>query len=325
MQADSGLYIRFILSAKAGRGYKDELPEKIRRIFAEAEAEAWGRQAAPPDIQTTQYKGHPAELAREWAERYGDRAVVYIGGGDGSLNETAHALAGTDCAMGVLPMGTGNDFARSLYPGLSARQALKKVLPLTPNPDLTRIDLLKVNGHHCLNVLSMGYDTVVLQQAYDFLEKWPSLGRAAYGLAVLKTGMRQKHYLLHYRFEAEDGGIMEDELPVSIAVMGNGGHYGSGFNPCPYAKLDDGLGDFLIAEKLKLIEFIPLLPKFKKGRHLPNPKMRHFRFKKGLIEAPDGTPFPANYDGEIFQSTRLELEMCPGKLRFARLLPFKNS
>lgn len=317
------LYIRFILSAKSGKGRVQDLPAKIRRLFAEAEAAGVKHRAL--DIQTTRYAGHAAELASDWAARYGAEGVVYIGGGDGSVNEVGNALAETDCAMGVLPLGTGNDFCRSLYPGLKAEEALEQALARSPYPQLCRIDLLEVNGHYCVNVLSMGYDTVVLQTAYDFLAKWPKLGQLAYGLAVLKTLFAPKHYPFKYRLKDAQGQWQEDEAEVSLAVMGNGGYYGSGFNPAPQADLQDGLGDFLIAEKMSVPHFLPLMVKYKQGRHLGDPLIRAFLFSEGVVSSGDGRTFPANYDGEIFHASELRLKMHPGKLHFARLMPFKNS
>ena len=323
MDDREALYIRFVLSTKSGKGMEKNLPQKIREIFARAEAEK-GIRHKGVDIRMTEYAGHGAELARDWAARYGAEGVVYIGGGDGSVNEAANALAGSGCAMGVLPLGTGNDFARQLYPGLKAKEALRRVLPRTPEAELTAIDLLEVNGHYCVNVLSLGYDTVVLKTAYDILEKHPFLGQMAYVLAVLKTIFYVKHYPLHFEMKDEKGEIFSADKIAATAVVGNGGYYGSGFNPSPEADLQDGLGDFLYADNLSFKEFLPLAFQYKKGEHLGHPKIHMMHMTEGLIRSSDGRPIPANYDGEIFQSSEIRLKMHPGKLRFAKLMPFKN-
>lgn len=324
MGPNEGLFIRFILSAKSGQGLENDLAERIRQSYAAHKAARPDSPLETPDIVVTDYFGHGGDLAREWAERYGDRGLVYIGGGDGSLNEVANALAETDCAMGVIPLGTGNDFARSIYPGLKAKEATEAAVARAFEPEMTEIDLLKVNGRYCINVISLGYDTVVLKAAYDLLARFPKLGTAAYKLGVLKTLFAKKHYPLKYRLLDETGVWREAEQDAAIAVMGNGGFYGSGFNPCPDANLQDGLGDFLTADKMGLFEYVPLLLKYKNGRHLGSPKIHTFRFTKGVVRSADGEPFPANNDGEIFRSAVFELEICPRQLRFARLMPFKN-
>lgn len=323
MNTVEAMHIRFILSAKSGKGVEQDLPAKIREVFAREEREH-GIVHKSLDIRITEYAGHGAELASEWAARYGAEGIVYIGGGDGSVNEVGNALAETECAMGVLPLGTGNDFARSLYPGMKAKEALAAAIERTARPELCRIDLLEVNGHYCVNVLSLGYDTVVLQRAYDFLEKWPKLGQLAYALSVLSTLFSVKYYPMHYRMKDEKGRWREGELPVSIAVMGNGGYYGSGFNPAPQAELQDGLGEFLLAERMSFFKLIPLILKYKKGKHLGDPKIHYFSFTEGEISTGGEQKFPANYDGEIFQASKMQLKMHKGKLRFARLMPFKN-
>ncbi len=308
--AEKSLKFRFIISTKAGkvstRGYED----LILQAFAGTEA---------PDIRLTEYKGHATKLASDWADRWGERGVVYAGGGDGTLNEVAQALAGRSTAMGVIPLGTGNDFARSLYPDSKHLRIEQDIMPLTATPVIQKIDLLKVNGIMCINAVSMGYDTVVLKRAYEVLKRHPRMGASAYGVAVLTTAFSKKKYPLKYSFTDEHGEKHSGALDSSIAVLGNGGFYGSGFNPAPHALLDDGFGNFLIADSLSMPEFVPLIGKYRKGTHLSHPKIHNYLFTQVLIESTDGQEIPANYDGVIFSAERIAVEVLPKALNFARL------
>ncbi len=308
--ADSSMKIRFIISTKAGKAGTRGLEDLILRTFAGFET---------PDIRLTEYKGHATKLASDWADRWGSRGIVYAGGGDGTLNEVAQALAGRETAMGVIPLGTGNDFARTLYPDRKHLRVEEDIMPLTPKPVLTQIDLLRVNGIYCINAISMGYDTVVLQRAYDLLKRHPRLGASSYGLAVLTTAFAKKKYPFKFTLTNEKGEKVHGESVSSIAFLGNGGFYGSGFNPAPDALLDDGFGNFLIADSLTVGEFLPLISKYKNGTHLGHPKIHTYLFTQIVIESTDGQPFPANYDGVIFSANRIAVEVVPRALNFARL------
>ncbi len=304
--------IRFIISAKSGSREDKSLFEKtVKEAF----------QSHPmPDIQYSRYENHVSDLAKEWADLHGSKGIVYIMGGDGAASEVAGALYGSDTAMGLIPLGTGNDFGRFLYgPQLLKKQKIVDLLRKTPEPVLGKIDLMQFNGLYALNLISMGYDTVVLDQAYKFLAKWKRLGTLAYPLAVLRTLFREKSYRVAYRLEDKEGRLWEGETDASLLVLANGAYYGSGFHPTPWSRLDDGLGEFLVTERLSLGEFLPLINKYKKGTHMPHPKIHNFSFAKGQIRSLEEGPILANYDGRIFEMDTMNIEMLPGALNFAFL------
>ncbi len=304
--------IRFIISAKSG-SYEDKtLFEKIvKDVF---------NSYSLPDIQYSRHENHVSDLAKEWATLHGANGIVYIMGGDGAASEVAGALYGTETAMGLIPLGTGNDFARHLYgTKLLSKTQIIDLVKKTPQPHMGKIDLMRFNGIYSLNVISMGYDTVVLDQAYKFLDKWKGLGSLAYPLAVLRTLFRKKSYRIAYDLENKEGLVMKGETDASLLVLANGAYYGSGFHPTPWAFTDDGLGEFLVAEHLSLTEFLPLINKYKKGTHMPHPKLHAFSFSKGQIRSLEDRPILANYDGRIFEMATMDIEMIPRALNFAFL------
>ncbi len=302
--------IRFIISTKAGNGDKANLEAGIRAAYDGFEQ---------PDIARTEYQGHAAELAREWDERYGAEGVVYVCGGDGTLNEVCQVLAGRDCAMGAIPHGTGNDFARSLYPGIPRKELLDLVLPLTRTPRRRLIDLVEVNGIPYINVMSLGLDTVVLAETYKLLKRWPKLRQNAYYLGVVLSLNKKKLYPLRYRVTLADGTEREGEVVSTIAALCNGGYYGSGFQPAPDAVLDDGIGEFILADQLKIFELIRLILLYRKGRHVGHPAITYLKCTRGVLESTDGSSYPANYDGVIFDAARFEFEVKPQALVLADL------
>lgn len=304
----SQIAFRFVLSAEAGKGLPRDLPERIKSAFA-------GKK--PPDIQVTNHAGHVAELSREWAEEYGANGVVYACGGDGTLHEVAEELKGGPCAFGGLPFGTGNDFAKTLYGTRKVEKIVDDLIRRTPEPQYRKIDLLKVNDTICLNVLSLGFDTVVLENALRLLERWPWLGKSAYAFAVVKTLTTKKDFPLRFELTDADGKHFQEEHTAVLLAAGNGRYYGSGYQPLPDALLDDGLGDFLMADTMSLFELLPLIGKYRQGTHLDLPKVFNRRFTRAVIESADDTQLPANVDGVIFHAKRIEVEVMPSALRLA--------
>ena len=302
--------IRFIISTGSGRGDNyTKLLKQIEEAFAGL---------AQPDIKLTETADDITEYSQEWAELYGEDGIVYICGGDGATSEAANALYNTDTYLGVIPRGTNNDFAKTLYgKKLNRSNVFEKIIQATPNPRLDKIDLIKVNDHVSINVVSLGYDTVVLEHAYAHLRRMKILYSRAYPLAVLETLFIDKSHPLKYHFIDKEGKTVSGTEDAIISVIANGKYYGSGFNPAPEAEIDDGLGNFLIAGQMPIWKLVPLILKYARGRHIGNPNIHHFEFTKGYIETVDGSNIKGNYDGIIFETNRLEIEMLPKVLNFA--------
>lgn len=319
--------VRFIISSKAGsRGRRagaeaESLADSIRKVFEQA-----GR---PVDIVISSHEGHVAAAASQWQALHGDRALVYVCGGDGSINEVASVFAGQVGSMGVIPFGTGNDFARGLYGDRKIDRLNRQLVQSSLNPEVRKVDTLSVNGRTCVNVFSLGYDTEVLDQAYRLMELMPELGRLAYPAAVLKTLFNSKVKKLDLEFTGcpypNNGELFEERVKLqadsTITACGNSSFYGSGFCPFPHADITDGWADLLFTEPLKLFEFIPLIGRYRKtdGSYANHPKIKLYRVKDVTIQSVDREPILANIDGIILKSHRYRLEVCPKSLNLAYL------
>ncbi len=310
---NSNLKIRFIISSKSGKDDQaDDLERAINKAFAEAGCES-------PNIVITQHEAHITEAASEWAERFGSEGLVYICGGDGALNECASALYQTECSMGLIPTGTGNDFAKTLYNTRYESEILDKVIKASTKPHLRKIDLIEINNEEiCVNALSLGFDTIILEGAYGVLNKWPKLGKVAYLISVFKNLFARKNFNYKYSFFNNDGKEYSGKIKASVAVMANGQFYGSGFRPAPDAKLDDGLANLLFGENINALDVIKLVNKYKEGTHLSHAKIHSFEFNRGYIESLDEEVM-GNIDGRIFESKRIEFKVLDKQLSFAFL------
>ena len=341
-------HIRFILSRGAGKGAAHRLISEIRRYYPHAthtsvgatKAEVTQRaterepvcdpehlresESSTVTISLTSGPDHVHRLALEWDEMWGDRGVVYIAGGDGSVNEVGAALARRKCAFGVIPMGTGNDFARGLYDGKVSRRDALALVERTRHAHFAPIDALWANEHICVNVFSLGYDTIVLREALRLHDRWPALGGLSYVGGVLRTSLQEKatplRFSYYYCGAAGDlGQPQRVEQECTAMLVGNGQYYGSGYRPLPQAVLDDGAADLLYADAMSLAKFATLIGSYRRGTHLHNSKVHLARMRELRVERSDGEPLLWNVDGIIHESASVALRLEPAALTLARL------
>ncbi|NLO34932.1 MAG: hypothetical protein GX112_01105 [Clostridiaceae bacterium] len=300
----------FIINPRAGRRDGSHLTGRIETVFAQAPGQPSCR------ILLTERPGHATELAAELAATYGNRAVIFACGGDGTAREVAAGVAGTEAAMGIVPIGTANDLART---ALSTRE-VDKLLPMLPFPKIRPIDAVKIDNETCINITSLGFDTKVQIKAAQLNRRLRFLGSSVYPLAILQSLFGRRSYRMRYTIETvqPDGSHQEVSGTSSfiLAAICNGRFYGGGYNPAPQALLDDGKLTFCLVDDLPLRRIIQLLPKYKQGTHLGDPAIHQWQVVSGELEAA-GTPLLGNYDGDAFSCDRLSFQIMPGAVRFA--------
>lgn len=293
--------ILFIINSKAGKTEFDIRKEDIEETFRRA-----GR-LSEIEVVYTKYKNHTKFLIDAFDNLDYDEKIVIICGGDGSLNELVNVAYGKNMTLGLIPTGTGNDFAKNFdYSNFNLKSLL--------NFKTKKIDLIKVNNFYSINVTSLGFDTQVLKRAYDYLDKNPKLGKKAYALSVLNSLNKINCENLELKLKLIDGSNFEIKGDYLISALCNGGFYGSGFNPAPQAKIDDGYLNLLLASKIPLIRFIPLIKKYKEGRHKESKYINEIKVKSGTIKSKN--KFIANADGEIFETKEIRFEVLPKALNW---------
>lgn len=263
------------------------------------------------DVRVTWERGDAARYAREAAADGVERLVS--GGGDGTLNEIAGALAGLPApsarlpALAVLPLGTANDFATAVALPDDLREALDFALagPLHP------VDAVRVqcDGQErwFVNVATGGFGTEVTTETPEELKR--TLGRLAY----LLTGLARFGALrsAHGRFRGEGFAWEGDFL---VLGLGNARSAGGGHVLCPGALLDDGLLDVAILpapEENVLSEVLGTL--FMEGRAGLEENAVRARVPALDLEASAGLTL--NLDGEPMQGTAFRIEVVPRRLR----------
>ncbi len=293
--------ILFIINSKAGKTEFDIRKEDIEETFKNA-----GR-LDEIEVVNTRYKNHTKFLVDAFDSLDYDEKIVIICGGDGSLNELVNVAYGKNMTLGLIPTGTGNDFAKNFdYENFTLNSLL--------NFRTKKIDLIKVNDFYSINATSLGFDTHVLERAYKYLEEKPKLGKKAYIKAVINSLNKITSENLEFKLELRDGSNFELSGEYLITALCNGAFYGSGFNPAPEARIDDGVLNLILASKIPFLKFITMIKKYKKGRHKDSKYIREVLVKSGTIRSKD--KFLANADGEIFQTNEIKFQVLPKALNW---------
>ena len=295
--------IRVVLNPTAGGGRAGRMASAI-----EAELAARGIEA---DVVLTRARGHAIELAREAAS---DHGLVVAAGGDGTIHEVANGLLSVEpdrrsAGMAVLPVGTGNDFAK-LLGGRRLEHAFDSILR-----GATRcVDVGLVRwgdrSEYFINGMGTGIDVEVVRQIAGL----PRLrGVAGYLIGVLRA--LRVFRPIRARLDVDGKRI---DRRVMIVGIGNGVSQGGGFFITPDARPDDGRLDLCVIDEMSLPRVLVTLPRLMRGRHVNLSTVSMQTFERLEVET-DG-PLFFQLDGELREPDdvrRMTVEVVPGALRVA--------
>jgi YegS/Rv2252/BmrU family lipid kinase len=280
----------------------------------------WGADLRPiveefggADWSGTVYPTHATELARQAADEGYD--LVISVGGDGTVHEVINGLMSVPAEqrpkLGVVPVGTGNDFAHNVgapeRPEIAMRQAL------TGEPKKIDVGVVRDAHGRCEywdNTLGIGFDATVTIRS----RKVPVLhGFLVYLIAVLQTIMLN-HDAPRMQVTTDQEKIDEELLMV---VLCNGPREGGGFLVAPQAKNNDGWLDYTAIRKVSRPMMFRLIPEFMKGTHGRFKQVRMGKFKEFSLQT--DRPLFIHMDGEIFAGfgtdvRQLSVELLPGAL-----------
>ena len=246
---------------------------------------------------------HDAEnIAKCLSERGAQDFIVL--GGDGTLHEVLNGLADPSvCRLGLIPSGTGNDFAEKIGLPMQAEKAALKIL----DGEAKNTDYFQLGGRRCMNVAGLGMDVDVLERCQR--------GKMRGKLKYLKSLLQSLFSFKGYRIEIEREGLRE-QRDVLLAVACNGSQFGGGISICPTAEVDDGKLSVVIVDciggKRKIIQaFMRLM----KGEILSYPATTHFLCDK--VRFIPQQPSTMQLDGELYKNLNFEAEIKSG-LKFFR-------
>lgn len=229
--------------------------------------------------------------------------LVIIGGGDGTLNAAVEGLVESQLPLGILPLGTANDLARTL--GIPT--TLPEACQVIAEGKMQRIDLGWVNGKYFFNVASLGLSVKITRQlTKDIKQKW---GVLAYAITAGKAVWESRPFNASIRINGQEP-ILVRTLQIAV---GNGRYYGGGMTVAEDAAIDDRRLDLYSLEAKDWWHILALMPAMKQGNHASWPGVRAFQGQEIEITTYNKKR-SINTDGEITTTTPATFRVIPQAL-----------
>jgi YegS/Rv2252/BmrU family lipid kinase len=262
MPGDGTGRTRILANPAAGRGRGRKLVERVRAL------------ASGLDLEVRISRGSE-DLTLQARAAVSDRIErLLVAGGDGTVHWVVQGLAGTDCALGILPTGSGNDLAGVLGLPADLEEALQRAL----RGPLRRIDLGAVEDRLYAGYGGVGLDGEVCRTVEEEM-RWIR-GPLAYPCAALVSLLR----FVPPRLTVEhDEGRFEDRAMFS--VLSNSPRFGGGMRIAPEARIDDGLLDLVFVSGVSRLDLLRTLPKVYSGRHATHPSVRMLRTRNAKVSS----------------------------------------
>jgi len=241
-------------------------------------------------------------------------------GGDGTINEVvngvmlANAQNRKNIAVGLLPTGTGNDFARSI----KMKKSIKYLHFLIKNNLSSKIDIGKINftnfdnsieTRFFINIADMGVgaETVrIVNGSSKFLGS-----TLTFLLTVLRVFANYKHQNLRFFFNDE-----EHQNKIVTLCFAKGKYFGSGLGVAPHACTTDGFLSMTIVGELNILHFLKYMPAIRKCKLIKNEKISYQKTKFCKVESNDSKKYPVEIDGEYIGTTPFKIEVVPNIINF---------
>ncbi len=284
--------IRFLVNPSSGRGAGARHLDRLR-ILASKYGAGLAVSRTASDLPMQAYRA-----AEDGVER------LIVVGGDGTMHFALQGLAGSDCALGVVPLGSGNDLAGSLGVPAKLDEAVERAI----TGPIRKIDLIRVGPMYSVSYLGVGFDSEVTRTANQVKHL---RGPLIYAWSVIKTLATFKPP--HLRVE-HDGGVFEGK--AMFAVAANLPRFGGGMRIAPEASIDDGLLDLVIVREISKVNLLRVFPKVYSGKHASHPAVEILRTRRAVLSIDrsmylygGGEPVRPMAPGD-----RVELEVLPGAL-----------
>lgn len=292
--------VDLFINPTAGRGRAGRRLPQITKLFESRNLSV--------NVHPSSAVGDLERQILQFASAGGRRLIV--AGGDGSIHEAVNGIlqSGHDVSFGVIPTGTGNDFAKASSIPLDWKQAAARIIAATAcETTPRRIDAGVMNDRFFANGAGVGFDAKVTKIARSY--HWP-IGDFVYLFAIFRS-MLDGIATPEFRILADGA---ERTGPVTLANISNGAWIGGMFHIAPPARNDDGALDMVVADPVSRWRIVTLLPKLLKGKHLDEPEVAHSRVHEVRIES--AVPVPSHLDGEVqpLQSV-FDIRVLPGALR----------
>ena len=299
----------FILNPKAGKKKNiDSITEKIRLAAEKIKCDV--------EIYKTRAVGDATDFVRDFCKTHGKTRFIACGG-DGTLGEVVNGITGNDaCEVGIIPMGTGNDFCRNFSCDFSDISG-------QINGESKKCDIMHytttVNGEeksgYCVNMFNIGFDCNVADMTNIVKRKTVFGGSLAYFISILVTLIKKKGANLKIELDGEtahDGRLL-------LASLANGCYCGGGIKSNPLAEIKDGFININIIKNVSRLRFLSLLPSYMKGTVLKRKSAKKFIVSekcKKVTVTPVNESIRICIDGEITDAGKTEFKIIHDGINF---------
>ncbi|UOE78228.1 diacylglycerol/lipid kinase family protein [Parageobacillus thermoglucosidasius] len=277
----------FIVNKISGNGKGRKVWKKVEKLLKEKQINY--------QVRFTEHPKHAVKIARELSSEK-CCAVVAVGG-DGTIHDVANGLIDSNIPLGVIPAGSGNDFARAFDIPTDYKKALERIL----TGKQRKIDIGRIGKEYFITVTGIGFDGKVAEvnnaSKYKNWFNFIRLGDLSYGLSFL-------HVLLKYRpvnIQLKVDGKNLVFFNVWLIAIANISNYGGGIRICPDACYNDGFFDICIVHNMTKWELLRTFPKAYKGKHVFYPGVTMIKGKQ--VEVISELPVIVQGDGEILTKT----------------------
>ena len=252
------------------------------------------------NILYTEYPRHAFNLATEEIRAGAD--IIVAVGGDGTVNEVAGAVSGTEKILGIIPFGSGNGIARHFKIPLDYKKALKLLL----SAEAVKIDVANLNDMKFFGTSGIGFDADIAHLFKDLKRR----GIISYTISFIK--MFQRYKSKKYVFIADGHQFQEDAFLINVANISQFGYH---FHIAPHASVTDGLLDLIILRKFPLWKMPLLLLRSYLGTIDKSKYIGVHRVKSIMILEPKGKKI-VHLDGEpLIIDEELKFGIKPGFLK----------
>ena len=289
--------IRLVVNPLSGSGYGKTALDRVEQALK--------ANGTPYEVFLTEYPKHAIQLTKTICQMPDTTTVVALGG-DGTLNEVLNGFCNFDkVSLGIIPCGTGNDFANVANIPNDEQKAIDIIL----NQPAKYTDFLQMGELRGLNAIGTGIDVDVLIRYLKHKKRTKS----TYFKSLLSS-------LMHFKSVdvCEEVGDTKTPHKAFIAIASNGKYIGGGLKAAPNAVIDDGLMEVLIVEKVPKLALPSYLIKLLRGKIL-TAKRSHYKractFKASSLNA----PLSLQIDGEIYNDIPFDVQLITKQLRIHRI------
>lgn len=284
----------FIVNRRSGNG-------KGMKVWKHVHPVLHGRRISYR-VEFTLNPVHAAKIVRQVVNERKARVLVVVGG-DGTVQSVIHELIETGIPIGLIPAGSGNDFARGMGIPMNPRKALEYLL----NGTAKKIDIARTGEKCCITAVGIGIDGKVAQTVNRSpYKKWFNflrLGQLSYIISSLQV-------LPHYRKARTTVKVDEKEHQFAdtwLIAAANFPTYGGGMKICPRASCTDGLFHICIVHGISRLGLLRLFPDVMRGKHIDHPAVTVLEGRNVKVTA--DVPMLVHGDGEIIGVTPIEVTL----------------